>query len=175
MRCEQLTLRCRARRVEGTCATSEQRGRVALSAPLADRRYGQTCRLPHDRSRQLARLPRDWSGLGKFQGGRRVPIKQVRIAGLPVRRLALRDSIDCRSQLSSRCGVGTPPRSNRGPAAVQQLLPSLLAALASSAVVNVDRLLLEDGGPFAIGASAEPGAHLGCRSLMTFVRCSWAG
>ena len=128
-----------------------------------------------DRSRQLARLPRDWSGLGKFQGGRRVPIEQVRIAGLPVRRLALRDSIDCRSQLSSRCGVGTPPRSNRGPAAVQQLLPSLLAALASSAVVNVDRLLLEDGGPFAIGASAEPGAHLGCRSLMTFVRCSWAG
>ena len=35
--------------------------------------------------------------------------------------------------------------------AVQPLLPSLLAALMSSAVVNVDRLLLEDVGPFEIG------------------------
>ena len=41
MRREQLTWHGRARRVEGTCATSEQRGRSALSAPLAARRYGQ--------------------------------------------------------------------------------------------------------------------------------------
>jgi hypothetical protein len=41
MRREQLTWHRRARRVEGTCATSEQRGRSALSATLAARRYGQ--------------------------------------------------------------------------------------------------------------------------------------
>ena len=38
---ERLTLHRRARRVEGTCATSEQRARSALSATLAARRYGQ--------------------------------------------------------------------------------------------------------------------------------------
>jgi hypothetical protein len=41
MRREWLTLYRGARRVEGTCATSEQRGRSALSATLAARRYGQ--------------------------------------------------------------------------------------------------------------------------------------
>ena len=41
MRREQLTWHGRARRVEGTCATSEQTGRIALSAPPPARRYGQ--------------------------------------------------------------------------------------------------------------------------------------
>ena len=41
IRREQLTWHRRARRVEGTCATSEQRARSALSATLAARRYGQ--------------------------------------------------------------------------------------------------------------------------------------
>jgi hypothetical protein len=41
MRRKQLTWYRRARRVEGTCATSEQRARSALSATLAARRYGQ--------------------------------------------------------------------------------------------------------------------------------------
>ena len=41
IRRKQLTWHRKARRVAGTCATSEQRARSALSAPLAARRYGQ--------------------------------------------------------------------------------------------------------------------------------------
>ena len=61
----------------------------------------QTCRTT-SQSVQPVR-PRDWGRLGKIQGGRCVPIEQVRMpGGGPVHELALRVSIDCHGQLCSR-------------------------------------------------------------------------
>ena len=57
MRRERLTLYRRARRVEGTCANSEQRARSALSALPPARRYGQGSLHPSGEQRGVGSDP----------------------------------------------------------------------------------------------------------------------